>query len=65
MTFYNIKGRGRSKYEPQYDDSGITQYVPEFGYWTKIEVIVSDSEVKQIVDDLLQNHLSYNCCIVI
>jgi nitrogen regulatory protein PII len=30
------------------------EYVPDFGPWTKIEVLVADSKVKQIVDDLLQ-----------
>ena len=30
------------------------QYVPDFVTWTKIEPLVADSKVKQIVDDLLQ-----------
>jgi nitrogen regulatory protein P-II 1 len=52
MTFYEIKGRGRSKYEPEHVGTGVMEYVPDFGHWTKIEVLVADSQVKQIVDDL-------------
>src|SRR5205823_11719606 len=54
MTFYDIKGRGRSKYEPEYVGTGVMEYVPEFGHWTKIEVLVADSQAKQITDDILQ-----------
>jgi nitrogen regulatory protein P-II 1 len=54
MTFYEIKGRGHSKYESEYVGTGVMEYTPEFGYWTKIEVIVTDSQVKQITEDLLQ-----------
>ena len=54
ITFYDIKGRGRSKYEPQHVGTGVITYVPDFGHWAKIEVLVEDSQVKQIVDDLLQ-----------
>jgi nitrogen regulatory protein P-II 1 len=55
MTFYEIKGRGRSKYEPEHVGTGVMEYIPDFGPWTKIEVLVADSQVKQIVDDLLQS----------
>jgi nitrogen regulatory protein P-II 1 len=54
LTFYEIKGRGRSKYAPEHVGTGVMEYVPDFGNWTKIEVLVSDSKAKQIVDDLLQ-----------
>jgi nitrogen regulatory protein PII len=54
LTFYDIKGRGHSKYEPEHIGTGVMEYVPEFGHWTKIEVLVADSKVKQIIDDLLQ-----------
>jgi nitrogen regulatory protein P-II 1 len=54
LTFYDIKGRGRSKYEPEHVGTGVMEYVPDFGHWTKIEVLVADSQVKQIVDDLFQ-----------
>jgi nitrogen regulatory protein P-II 1 len=54
LTFYDIRGRGRSKYEPEHVGTGVMEYAPDFGPWTKIEVLVADSKVKQIVDDLLQ-----------
>ena len=38
MTFYDIKGRGRSKNEPIYVGTGVMKYVPEFGLGTKVEV---------------------------
>jgi nitrogen regulatory protein P-II 1 len=54
LTFYNIKGRGRSKYEAEHVGTGVMEYTPDFGDWLKVEVLVADSKVKQIVDDLLQ-----------
>jgi nitrogen regulatory protein P-II 1 len=30
------------------------EYTPDFGTWTKIEVLVADSKIQQIVDELLQ-----------
>jgi hypothetical protein len=30
------------------------EYTPDFGTWTKIEVLVADSKVQQIVDELSQ-----------
>jgi nitrogen regulatory protein P-II 1 len=53
MTFYDIKGRGRSKREPVSFGRGIMRYVPEFASRIKIEVIVSDSLAKPIIDDIL------------
>ena len=35
MTFYDIKGRGHSKYEPVDVGRGIRRYIPEFGYLDK------------------------------
>ena len=54
MTFYDIKGRGRAKREPVSVGRGVMRYVPEFGFRTKIEVLVSDSLAKEIVADLLK-----------
>lgn len=53
MTFYDIKGRGSSKREPVSVGRGIMRYVPEFASRMKIEVIVSDSLAKPIIDDIL------------
>ena len=53
MTFYDIKGRGRAKREPVSVGRGVMRYTPEFGFRTKIEVLVPDSTAKQIGDDVL------------
>ena len=57
LLFYDIKGRGRAKRKAV---SEVVQgyatgkaYVPEFGTRIKLEVLVSDSFAKQIIDDLL------------
>jgi nitrogen regulatory protein P-II 1 len=52
MTFYDIIGRGRSKREPVSVGRGIMRYVPEFGSRMKIEVLVSDSRAKSIIDNI-------------
>ena len=54
LTFYDIKGRGRSKNEPVYVGTGVMKYVPEFEPGTKVEVLVSDSQAKQIIDDIVK-----------
>jgi nitrogen regulatory protein P-II 1 len=54
MTFYDIKGRGRAKREPVSVGRGVMRYVPEFGFRTKIEVLVSDKVAEEIVKDLLK-----------
>jgi nitrogen regulatory protein P-II 1 len=53
MTFYNIKDRGRSKLEPISLGRGIMRYVPEFGSRIKIEVVVSHSLAKPVIDNIL------------
>jgi nitrogen regulatory protein P-II 1 len=53
MTFYDIKGRGRAKREPVSVGRGVMRYTPEFGFRTKIEVLVPDSKAKEIVSDVL------------
>jgi nitrogen regulatory protein PII len=35
-------------------DRGVVTYVPEFGYRTKIEVVVSDTLAEAIVNDVLK-----------
>lgn len=54
MSFYDIKGRGRAKREPVSVGRGVMRYVPEFGFRTKIEVLVADSLARQIVDDIIK-----------
>ncbi|MFZ0741666.1 MAG: P-II family nitrogen regulator [Nitrososphaeraceae archaeon] len=60
MLYFDIKGRGRVKREPieerVHGYGGYKtgkKYTPEFGTRTKIEVLVSDSTYKQIVDEIL------------
>lgn len=55
LTFYDIKGRGRTKQQPVAVGRGVMRYVPEFGSRVKIEVLVSNEKVKRIVDDILVN----------
>lgn len=52
MTFYDIRGRGRTKYEPGRIGKVIVRYVPEFVSRTKIEVLVADTMVKPVIDDI-------------
>ncbi|HXG07015.1 MAG TPA: P-II family nitrogen regulator [Nitrososphaera sp.] len=52
MSFYDVKGRGRANYEPVTVGRGVMTYVPEFGYRTKIEVVVSDGQAKSIIADV-------------
>lgn len=54
MTFYEIKGRGRAKREPVSVGRGVMRYTPEFGFRTKIEVLVPDSRAKSIIDDIIK-----------
>lgn len=54
MSFYDVKGRGRSKQTPVTVGRGVISYVPEFGYRTKVEVLVPDAAAKAIVDNILE-----------
>jgi nitrogen regulatory protein P-II 1 len=52
MTFYTVKGRGRSRQEEVSSHKGIARTVPEFVVGTKVEIIVEDSVVKPIIEDI-------------
>lgn len=54
MTFYDIKGRGRAKRDPVSVTGGSMRYTPEFGFRTKVEVLVPDDKAKMIIDDVLK-----------
>jgi nitrogen regulatory protein P-II 1 len=54
MTFYNIKGRGRSKVEPVDTNKGILRHTPEFQTRPKCEMIVPEHMVRSIVDEILK-----------
>lgn len=53
LTFYDIKGRGRTKQEPVAVGRGVMRYVPDFGSRMKVEVLVSNEKVKRIIDDII------------
>lgn len=53
LTFYDVKGRGRTRQEPVAVGRGVMRYVPEFGSRMKLEVLVSDEKMKPLIDDIL------------
>ena len=58
LMSFDIKGRGRAKRkeQPVIVDSYYygKKYVPEFASRTKIEAMVSDPQLKEIIDDLIK-----------
>ena len=54
VTIYDVKGRGRAKREPVAVGRGVMRYVPEFGFRTKIEVLVEDAKAHDIIKDVLK-----------
>jgi nitrogen regulatory protein P-II 1 len=57
LSYYNISGRGG-----QHEEREVTSYegyrtgktvIPEFEQRTKVEVVVPDSRVKEIIDDVI------------
>jgi nitrogen regulatory protein P-II 1 len=52
MTFYSVRGRGRSKQEEVSSRYEIVRSIPEFITGTKIEVIVEDSIAKPLIEDI-------------
>jgi len=53
LTFYDVKGRGRTRQEPVAVGRGVMRYVPEFGSRMKVEVLVSKEKMKPLIDDIL------------
>ncbi|AIF82977.1 hypothetical protein NTE_00901 [Candidatus Nitrososphaera evergladensis SR1] len=43
MSFYDIKGGGRTIQERVTVGRGVMTYVPEFGFRTKVQVLVPDA----------------------
>jgi nitrogen regulatory protein P-II 1 len=62
MLYYDIKGRGRAERPARVERlsteaggySTGKRYVPEFGTRTKIEVLVSDSTYKQLIEEIIK-----------
>jgi nitrogen regulatory protein P-II 1 len=57
MSFYHISGRGKTKWKPIPVGRGVMMYTPKYGTRTKIEVLIPDSLVEKIIEQLL-NELS-------
>lgn len=53
MSHYRVEGRGRGKAKPVSFGRGTSQYVPEFIPRTKVEVIVADSQLEDILAKIL------------
>ncbi|MGA9935160.1 MAG: P-II family nitrogen regulator, partial [Nitrososphaeraceae archaeon] len=53
LTFYDVKGRGRTRQEPVAVGRGVMRYIPEFGSRMKVEVLVSKEKMKPLIDDIL------------
>ena len=53
MSFFDIKGRGRTQQQPVKVGRGVTTYIPEFGFQTKVEVLVPDPIANRIIEDVL------------
>ncbi|MEM2856162.1 MAG: P-II family nitrogen regulator [Candidatus Nitrosocaldaceae archaeon] len=53
MSVTRIEGRGRVKGQPVATGRGVKFFVPEFVPRTKIEVVVKDELVEQIINKIL------------
>jgi nitrogen regulatory protein P-II 1 len=53
MTHYRVAGRGFTKAEAVAVGRGTTQYTPEFIPRTKVEVIIKDDQVENLVNRLV------------
>jgi nitrogen regulatory protein P-II 1 len=54
MTHYRVSGRGITKAEAVAVGRGTTQYTPEFIPRTKVEVIIKDDQVENLIDRLVE-----------
>jgi len=53
MSHYRIEGRGKIKAEPVAAARGTMRYYPEFIPRTKVEVIVKDVQVEDLIKSLI------------
>ena len=54
MSYSKIEGRGKIKAEPVAIGRGIMHYKPEFIPRIKVEVVIKDEQVKEIVTNLTE-----------
>jgi len=55
MTHYKVAGRGITKAEAVAVGRGTTQYTPEFIPRTKVEVIIKDDQVENLINRLVES----------
>ncbi|MFZ0554717.1 MAG: P-II family nitrogen regulator [Nitrososphaeraceae archaeon] len=55
MTHYKVAGRGITKAEAVAVGRGTTQYTPEFIPRTKVEVIIKDDQVENLINKLVES----------
>lgn len=53
MTFCRVEGRGKIKAKPVAIDRGTRHFTPEFVPWMKMEVVVSDNQVDDIISKIV------------
>jgi nitrogen regulatory protein P-II 1 len=54
MSHYKIEGRGKVKAEPVAIGRGTMQYAPEFIPRTKVEVIIKDDQVEELINKFIE-----------
>jgi nitrogen regulatory protein P-II 1 len=54
MTHYRVAGRGITKAEAVAVGRGTTRYTPEFIPRTKVEVIIKDDQVEDLINRLVE-----------
>ena len=55
LTFTEVEGRGRAKGREMLSDRGTKTYRPEYVERTKLEVLVKEAEVLEVVQAILTN----------
>ncbi len=53
MTFCRVEGRGKIKAKPVAIDRRTRHFTPEFVPWMKMEVVVSDNQVDDIISKIV------------
>jgi nitrogen regulatory protein P-II 1 len=55
MSHYRIDGRGKIKPEEVEIARGTSKYIPEYIPRTKVEVVVKDEQVEEIISKIVNN----------
>ena len=54
MSHYKIAGRGKVKAEPVAIGRGTARYTPEFIPRTKVDVIIKNDQVEELIDKFIE-----------